>query len=74
MDAVFVASRRFLQRIYVSQMRHALGSGTVVQADHRAEGRDLPRGEDVAEVEEPGAGEDVGRRIERKTFFSEGVG
>ena len=72
MDAVFVASRRFLQRIYVSQMRHALGSGTVVQADHRAEGRDLPRGEDVAEVEEPG--EDVGRRIERKKVFSEGVG
>ena len=72
MDAVFVASRRFLQRIYVSQMRHALG--TVVQDDHRAEGRDLPRGEDVAEVEEPGAGEDVGRRIERKKVFSEGGG
>ena len=36
------------------------------------EGRYLPRGEDAAEVEEPGA--DVGRRIERKTFFSEGVG
>ena len=68
MDAVFVASRRFLQRIYVSQMRHALG--TVVQADHRADGRYLPRGEDVAEVEEPG--EDVGWRIERKKVFSEG--
>ena len=51
MDAVFVASWRFLRRIYVLQMRHALG--TVVQADHRAEaaGGDLPRGEDVAEVE-----------------------